>query len=71
MNAPQNATDAVLLKSEKMPEDSVQVSGYDFNEGINYHKLLQAYTTSGFQSTNFGKAVIEINKMVRILLRLT
>ena len=64
MAAPQSAADAVLLKSEEMPEDSVLVSGYDFNKGIDFHKLLQSYATSGFQATNFGRAVIEINKMV-------
>ena len=65
MAAPQSAANAVLLKSEEMPKDSVLVSGYDFNEGIDHHKLLQTYLTSGFQATNFGKAVSEINKMVR------
>ena len=64
MAVPADAANAVLLKSEEMPQDSVLVSGYDFNEGIDYHKLLQTYATSGFQATNFGKAVIEINKMV-------
>jgi len=64
MAIPQSAANAVLLKSEEMPKGSVHVSGYDFNKGINFHELLQSYTTSGFQATNFGKAVIEINKMV-------
>ncbi|XP_037079012.1 probable deoxyhypusine synthase [Pollicipes pollicipes] len=40
------------------------VQGYDFNEGVDYHKLLRSYATSGFQATNFGLAVDEINKML-------
>ncbi len=50
-------------------ESAVFVSGYDFNEGIDHHKLLQSFRTSGFQATNFGRAVEEINKMVSDLLR--
>ena len=41
-------------------------TGYDFNEGIDYHKLLETYKTSGFQATHFGLAVEELNKMVCI-----
>lgn len=40
------------------------MEGYDFNNGIDYSALLASYRTSGFQATNFGKAVEEINKMV-------
>ena len=58
------AAQAVLVQSQEMPADSVKVQGYDFNQGVDYHKLLKSYTTSGFQATNFGLAVEEINKMV-------
>ncbi len=37
---------------------------FDFNRGIDYHALLQSYKYSGFQATNFGLAVEEINKMI-------
>jgi len=58
------ATEAVLVKSEEMPEGSQTVKGYDFNTGIDHHALLQSYKYSGFQATNFGLAVDEINKMI-------
>jgi len=61
---PDIATDAVLVKSEEMPKDSKICEGYDFNNGINYHQLLSSYRYSGFQATNFGLAVEEINKMI-------
>lgn len=48
-------------------EGSPQVTGYDFNAGVNYDKILGSYLTTGFQATNFGRAVQEINKMVRIV----
>lgn len=61
---PKLATDAVLVKSEKIPEEVGAVKGYDFNDGVNYHKLLQSYARSGFQASNFGHAVEQINKMI-------
>lgn len=62
---PYIAKDAVLVKSldqdiEKFPI----VKGYDFNKGIDYDALLKNYFNIGFQATNFGRAVEEINKMV-------
>ena len=64
---PELAASAVLAVSEEVPEGSLEVKGYDFNKGVNYHDLLASYRTSGFQATNFGKAVEEINNMVIIL----
>lgn len=64
MAAPSESLDAVLVKSQAMPKDSIQVSGYDFNEGIDYHKLLKSYLTCGFQACNFGRSVDQINKMI-------
>ena len=56
--------EAVLVKSEPMPEDAVEVRGYDFSGPLDYHRLLQSFRTTGFQATNFGLAMQEINKMV-------
>lgn len=63
-SAPEIAVEAVLKASEKMPIDSETVKGYDFNNGLDYSALLASYKLSGFQATNFGKAVDEINNMV-------
>lgn len=65
--APAVVQEAVLVKSEPMPpEFSTQVKGYEFERGgaVDYHALLQSFRTSGFQATNFGLAVEQINKMV-------
>lgn len=59
-----DAHDIVLGKSKDLSKDHVPVGGYDFNEGINYSKLLDSYATTGFQATNFGAAINEINKMI-------
>lgn len=61
---PQIAKDAVLTKSVKLPDQTPEVAGYNWDNGINYDQLLKSYLYSGFQATNFGKAVDEINKMV-------
>ena len=61
---PNIASEAVLVKSEPMPADSQKVEGYDFNQGVDHHALLKSYLTSGFQATNFGLAVEQINAMV-------
>jgi len=64
-SVPTLATDAVLMPSGKLPVEAREVRGYDFNSGpVDYHALLQSYRTSGFQATNFGKAVEEIQKMI-------
>ncbi|XP_015117290.1 probable deoxyhypusine synthase [Diachasma alloeum] len=61
---PECSKTAVLVESHPLPQDTPRVRGYDFNRGINYHELLETYKYSGFQATNFGLAVEEINKML-------
>ncbi|KAH9388247.1 hypothetical protein TYRP_009459 [Tyrophagus putrescentiae] len=56
INVPEQA-DRTLLKTE--------VAGYDFNRGINYSELLKSFLTSGFQATNFGLAVEQIEQMLK------
>lgn len=65
--------DAVLVKSNipaHLKIDQTPVKGYDFNsifsnEGkVNYDELLNSFRYCGFQATNVGKAIEEINKMV-------
>lgn len=61
---PEIAKDAVLVKSEKLPDVTPVVKGYEWNNGIDYDQLLGSYVHFGFQATNLGKAIDEINKMV-------
>lgn len=62
---PSIAQEAVLLESEELPQDTPTVRGYDWNShGVNYEEILRSYTNTGFQATNFGKAIEEIRKMV-------
>ena len=57
--------DALFVQSVEMPADAVKVKGYDFNEGINYEKLMQSYYTTGFQALHLGQAFREINNMLK------
>ena len=76
-----SARGAVLLSSEPMPEGSVAVRGYDFEQtdcsdgqrraesglsGVCRHgDLLESLLTTGFQATSFGQAIEEVNRMRR------
>uniref|UniRef100_F6WSN9 Deoxyhypusine synthase n=1 Tax=Equus caballus TaxID=9796 RepID=F6WSN9_HORSE len=62
--APAAALAAVLKHSSALPSESAQVRGYDFNRGVDYRALLQAFGTTGFQATNFGRAVQQVNAMI-------
>lgn len=59
----------IYRKTEPFPEDTPQVKGYDFNQGVDHKALLQSYFNTGFQATHFGLAVREINRMVRWVVR--
>ncbi|RZC36453.1 DS domain containing protein [Asbolus verrucosus] len=58
------AEEAVLQKTKDSSFLKEEVQGYDWNQGLNYDKLLNSYLYTGFQATNFGLAVNEINKMI-------
>ncbi|XP_070272352.1 deoxyhypusine synthase isoform X2 [Myotis yumanensis] len=62
--APAAARAAVLQHSSALPSESAQVRGYDFNRGVDYRAMLEAFGTTGFQATNFGRAVHQINAMI-------
>jgi deoxyhypusine synthase len=52
----------VLRESEDL-EGYAPVRGYDFNQGVDFGKLMESYATTGFQATNLAKAVQLIRKM--------
>lgn len=54
--------------SEKLNNESHEIKGYDLNNGLDYSKILESYMNTGFQATNFGKAVNEVNRMVSAFL---
>ncbi|XP_055608056.1 probable deoxyhypusine synthase [Uranotaenia lowii] len=61
---PSLAKEAVLQESCRLPEGTPQVKGYDWNSGRDYEALFQSYLHSGFQATNLGLAIKEVQKMI-------
>ena len=63
---PAEAAEAVLVKSSEIPEDAVEVRGYDFDAPTtDYDALLQSLLSTGYQATSLGQAVHEVNRMLR------
>ncbi|CAJ0605747.1 unnamed protein product [Cylicocyclus nassatus] len=58
------AQGAVLVKSCEVPKDAIPIRGYDFNEGIDFSKLMASYLSTGFQASHLGKAIQEVNAML-------
>ncbi|KAG0586974.1 hypothetical protein KC19_2G131600 [Ceratodon purpureus] len=54
----------VLFKASRPIKDLKPVQGYDFNNGINLEALLNSLTSTGFQATNLGRAIEEVNCML-------
>eukprot|EP01121_Diplochlamys_sp_Union-15-3_P009260 TRINITY_DN251_c0_g1_i1.p1 TRINITY_DN251_c0_g1~~TRINITY_DN251_c0_g1_i1.p1 ORF type:complete len:378 (+),score=82.86 TRINITY_DN251_c0_g1_i1:29-1135(+) len=65
MSEQQTVKDAVLVASSPLPEGTPKVSGYNLEKGIDYDAILQSYKYTGFQATNFGLAVDEVNRMLK------
>ena len=54
----------MLKQSTKDLSGQEVIQGFDFNQGIDYDKLFSGYLKMGFQGTNLGLAIDEINKML-------
>ena len=61
---PSGVSDAVLKRSDPVPEDATFVQGPNFDECIDLQKLLDSYERIGFQATSLGRAIHIVNKMV-------
>jgi hypothetical protein len=61
------SAEAAAKLSERNQIESFEIKGYDLNTGLDYDKIFQSYLTTGFQATNFSKAVNEVNRMVNIM----
>jgi len=62
---PDSASQAVLVKSESLPEGTKTVCGWDFSAGRDLDGIMDAMLTSGFQATALGQAIGEVNNMIR------
>jgi len=55
------AGQAILKESQEI--DGLSIGGYDFNKGVNYGKIIDSYSSTGFQATNLAKAIEIIKEM--------
>jgi len=61
MNKEKVARKNILRRSEEAEGKSVK--GYDFNQKLDFKKLMESYSTTGAQATNLAKAIEIIKKM--------
>ncbi|MEK6899225.1 MAG: deoxyhypusine synthase [Nanoarchaeota archaeon] len=43
----------------------VKVKGYDFNQGVNYDKIIDSFSSMGYQATHFSQAIGIVNEMIK------
>jgi len=61
-DAEKKARENLLRESSEV--SGVAVKGYDFNEGVNYEKLIKSFGGVGFQATQLARAIEIINEMI-------
>lgn len=63
---PQKAINAVLtVNPEDLPEGTPTVVGPNFDQCVGLDDLMQSFNTVGFQATQLGRAVVEVNRMLK------
>lgn len=62
MDNEKTARKNLLRKGEDV--EGISVKGYDFNQGINYEKIVENYESMGFQANHLSKAIKIVNKMI-------
>ncbi|VUZ98411.1 deoxyhypusine synthase, putative [Plasmodium vivax] len=60
----EDAKSSVFVKSNKIPENTDVVKGINFEEEVNLHQFVNQYKYMGFQATNLGIGIDEVNKMI-------
>ncbi|KAL4387527.1 hypothetical protein GQ457_09G027440 [Hibiscus cannabinus] len=63
-NVVNSAHSAVFKGSDSLEGICPRIEGYDFNEGVNYSKLLKSMLSTGFQASNLGEAIEIVNDML-------
>ncbi len=56
------AEESILKESFEI--DGIPIKGYDFNQGVDFSKIMESYSSMGFQATQLARA-IEIVKEMR------
>ncbi|XP_021807050.1 deoxyhypusine synthase isoform X1 [Prunus avium] len=59
-----SAHSSAFIESEDLEGQSSEIEGYDFNQGIDYPRLLSSMLNTGFQASNLGDAIQVVNQML-------
>jgi len=54
------------LIRESKEAKGLSVKGYDFNNGVNYEKIIDSFSTMGFQASHLSKAIDIVNEMIQV-----
>ncbi|KYN95739.1 deoxyhypusine synthase [Plasmodium gaboni] len=60
----EDAKASVFIKSWMIPENTDIVKGLNFDKEVKLHEFINQYKYMGFQATNLGISIDEINKMI-------
>jgi deoxyhypusine synthase len=63
MNNERIAKKHLLRRSQE--SKGVTVKGYDFNDGVDFSKLIDSFGSTGFQATHLNKAIAITNEMIK------
>ncbi len=53
----------LFVKSKEI--SGISIKGYNFDKGIDYNKIVDSYSSTGFQASNLGKAIEITQEMVK------
>ena len=64
-----NEIDKEKIARDNLLRDSSEIKGkkiegYDFDEGVNFGKIVDSFSSMGFQASNFSEAIRITNKMI-------
>ena len=54
----------MLVHSEQLPEDAIEIHGHDFNETSDIDAVMASMLRTGLQATALGQAINEVNRML-------
>jgi len=56
------ARENIFKKSEEV--NGIKIEGYDFNNGVDYNKIIKSFASTGYQASHLNRAFEIINKMI-------
>lgn len=64
MSGNNSAVENILKKSGKVNGEVIE--GYEFNNGVDYEKIIDSFGSTGFQASNLSQAIGIVNEMIKV-----